>query len=228
MTQPVLPGADINLRAEFSWPAPDQGARPICLVMATTGAHDWDAARHGEDRRAAEALWWAAAAVQGHTRSSNFTSISAALMHSGQPSEASWPYPQGKVAAAPDEPPLACATPPWRTASIAKFELKRDDHEAAIESALGAGSPVILVLRVTDEFDQPDSDGVIAAPAAKSSSRGNHAVLAVGAREVDGYGRHLLIRNSWGPKWAVEGHALLPVRYLATHGLWAATVTGTA
>ena len=196
--------------------------------MATTGAHDWDAARHGEDPRAAEALWWAAAAVQGHARSSNFTSISAALAQSGQPSEASWPYPQGKLAAAPEEPSLACGAPPWRAASIAKLELKRDGHEAAVESRLGAGSPVILVLRVTDEFDQPDLNGVIAAPAAKAPNRGNHAVLAIGAREVDGAGRHLLIRNSWGPKWAVEGHALLPLRYLATHGLWAATVRGLA
>jgi C1A family cysteine protease len=192
--------------------------------MAATGAHDWDAARHAEDVRAAESLWWATVAAQGHTRGADFASIAAALEQSGQPAEATWPYPRGKLSAAPDEPPLACGEPPWRTVSIAKIALKRDGYEAAIEATIRAGRPVIIVLKVTDDFDQPNAAGLIAAPSAKSPSRGNHAVLAVGLSELDIGERHLLIRNSWGPRWAVSGYAFLPTRYLATHGVWAAAI----
>jgi len=194
--------------------------------MAATGAHDWVALSTGDDPRSAEALWWATAAVQGHAAGSSLDSVTAALSETGQPSEVSWPYPQGRLVAAPDDPPTACAPPPWLRATLSGTVLERDGREIAIDGTLAAGVPVIIALAVTDDFDQPDPDGVIARPSAKAPSRGNHAILAVGARDIDGKGRYLVIRNSWGSKWAIDGYALLPMDYLATHGLWAATLSG--
>ena len=41
-----------------------------------------------------------------------------------------------------------------------------------------------------------------------------HAVVAVGHGTVDGIPA-ILIRNSWGPGWGLEGHAWLTERFLA-------------
>lgn len=223
MTQPP-PKTIIDLRPKDPHPVPDQGARPTCLAMATTGAHDYLAAASGDEQRAAEALWWSATRLQGHANGASLTSVGKALEQTGQPEDSRWPYPDRRLTPTPEDPPVDCGSPPWRTAilSIVNVNGKRFEHE--LEAQLAAGRPVIVILEVTDAFDVPDAEGVIETPPRTAMSQGNHAVLAVGLCDLDSRGRHLIIRNSWGAEWAVGGHALLPLAYLVTHGVAAAVV----
>lgn len=225
MSQPALPSASIDLRPNTTPPAPDQGARPTCLAMAATGAHDSLAASVGEAPRSAEALWWSAVQIQGNTlNGTTIPTIRAALAQTGQPEDAVWPYPVERLTPQPESPPAACSAPPWRAGVLVAFAVGDGSFETTCESHLAAGRPVILILKVTDDFDSPNGSGVISAPGRRAANRGAHAVLILGMQDVDGLGRHLIIRNSWGPLWGVAGYALLPLRYVSTHGVQASVV----
>lgn len=223
MKPPGPQSVSLDLRCQINHKPADQGPRPACLAIATTAAHDYLAAAKGDDNRAAESLWWAATRIEGHTGGLSLQSVGKALIDTGQPSELLWPYPSQLLTTDPEEPPAGCGNPPWRTAVL--MEVARDwtSVEPEIEKSLIAGTPVIVILAVTDAFDSPEA-GRIASPPKKAPSRGNHAVLAVGLEEIEGHGRHLIVRNSWGPKWGVNGDAFLPLSYLATHGIKAAVL----
>jgi hypothetical protein len=60
----------------------------------------------------------------------------------------------------------------------------------------------------------PDEFGVVRAAAGEGPDpMRRHAVIAVGHGMVDG-ARAVLIRNSWGAAWGVEGHAWLPELFI--------------
>ncbi len=64
-------------------------------------------------------------------------------------------------------------------------------------------------------FFQPRGDGVVdPANDELPEPAQRHAVVAVGHGTVDGTPA-ILIRNSWGPGWGLEGHAWLTERFLA-------------
>jgi len=224
VTQPQLPAAAIDLRDQRLSRCLDQGVRPICLAIAATAAHDFVAMAHGDEERAAEALWWAATMLQGHTRGLSLESVRTALAETGQPPETLWPYRATDLFPQPQEPPASCGEPPWRLAVITRVAENRKQFEREIEAHLLSGSPVIVILAVTDMFDRP-VQGIVGMPSPRAASRGNHAVLAVGVQDVLDRGRHLIVRNSWGPGWGVNGDGMLPMSYLGTHGIGAAVLT---
>lgn len=82
-----------------------------------------------------------------------------------------------------------------------------------ITVALAGARPVVLGLRITDAFYHPDAKGLIKF-AASDIERGRHAVLAVGYGQTSGDAAFLLIRNSWGPEWGLDGYAWLPRSYV--------------
>ena len=224
MTQPVLPSAIIDLRPGNPPPAPDQGSRPTCLAMSITGAHDFLAAEAKEPSRAAEALWWSAVQMQGHARGTTLPVVRAALEQDGQPEDALWPYPTARLSPDPEQPPTSCGPSPWRVAAASAMDVRGSSFERDCEAHLAQGRPVVVIVQVTDEFAVPDPHGIIAVPARRAPSYGAHAVLVMGMRDIDVRGRYLIIRNSWGPHWGNAGYALLPLAYLATHGIQAAVV----
>lgn len=74
---------------------------------------------------------------------------------------------------------------------------------------LACGHPVVVGLRVTDQWDAPDE--VIAAPS--GDVRGGHAVCLVGYQR-DGDRVQVRVRNSWGSTWAADGEAWLDAAWL--------------
>ncbi len=93
--------------------------------------------------------------------------------------------------------------------------LAHDGIEEHIEDALTAGLPVVVVLEITDQFENPAPDGEIDVPPLTAPVNDYHAVTAVAAAtNATGTARRLLIRNSWGPGWAAGGYGWLPYDYL--------------
>lgn len=214
----------VDLRPLISSILLDQGARPVCVPFALSLAHEAAAASTSNLAMAPEAIWW---------RASTLALVSAggmlledagdALTVTGQPSLNDWPW-NPFLGAATEPPPAAAGAPPWRTATMTALTLAHDGIEDELEDALAAGSPVVLVVEVTTEFESVTAGGLIDVPDIRSPAGDYHAILAVGATTDADRGRLLLVRNSWSEYWGAGGYGWLPLDYLIAHAVQAAIV----
>jgi C1A family cysteine protease len=206
-------------------PVLDQGQRGTCVAFAVTAAHEIARAAGtavSEDL-SEEALYWGCKVIDGNWRTgTSFDSAAAAISTTGQPLEAVWPYEPRRRAGVRYDPPSK-PTADWHTSGLDKAILDL----ASVRTELDAGRPVVLGLTLFDTLFRPSPDGRINAPAVGSSTRGKHAVLAVGHDTGA-----LLIRNSWGTTWALGGYGWLSNDYAEQHLLevWVieSTVAGAA
>jgi len=80
-----------------------------------------------------------------------------------------------------------------------------------VRRALADGMPVVVAMRVFESIGKVNSSGMLPMPTANDKSMGGHAVLAVG---YDNAKKVLIIRNSWGSKWADGGYFYMPYEYV--------------
>ncbi|TFV88118.1 hypothetical protein E4P40_10450 [Blastococcus sp. CT_GayMR20] len=219
---------NVDLRPLISSSLMDQGARPVCLPFALSHAHDalLDAQTGpgASTAMAPEAVWWHCTVHRQTSLGGMLLEDGAlALRDSGQPPLADWPW-NPHLGVGTEDPPTAAGSPPWQQVAAAELHLAHDGVEDPIEDALAAGHPVVLIVEVTDEFDDAGPDGSIDVPDIRSPEGDYHAVLVVGAATHAELGRRLLIRNSWGPYWGAGGYGWLPLDYLVANALQAAVL----
>ncbi|WP_298461259.1 C1 family peptidase [uncultured Cellulomonas sp.] len=220
---------DIDLRGLVGDTILDQGYRPTCVAVATSAAHEaliGTPAAPSEDL-APEALWWHATRA-GLTSAAGMLlrDVGPALNGPGQPELTKWPYNRA-LGAGTENPPDDLSDPPWHRARLDDLPLLHDGVEQPIEDALDTSYPVILILEVTDQFYNPDEDGIVALPGVRATAGGYHAVVCVGAATHPIHGRMLLVKNSWGPVWGLGGYGWLPLAYLVAFAVQAARVLET-
>lgn len=195
-----------DLRGSFGLPR-DQGARPTCLAFATSDAHA--AARGPWEDLSCEYLFYHTKRRETTTPTTGAkpSSIRQALEHDGQPIESDWTY----LESVPSDlsqwvPPSTVGTLFRRTSTL----LPGGFEEAW--NLVEAGSPVLIVMTISNAFYVPDDEGVVnSAEAADPAQR--HAVIAVASGEHAGV-NCLLGRNSWGETWGLQGHAWLAEPYI--------------
>jgi hypothetical protein len=183
----------------------DQEQRPTCVSFAVSDAHA--AARTQSEPLSVEHLFHhALAAMQGADTSDGVSLPSAltALAKHGQCNEIGWPY-RSPACTEPMSPPES-AKPSYTRHSAAHSPVFMN-----LTSALDQGRAVILVLLIGMNFMHP-LKGVVDVTG-QESDVAYHCVVAVGHGQVAGQSA-LLIRNSWGPKWGIEGHAWLSETYV--------------
>ena len=207
-----------------------QGPRPLCVPLALSVGHEAARAHPGHPTQplAPEAVWRYCTA-RGQTGPAGMVVEDGAdaLSDEGQPLLVSWPY-NTALGVATEEPPTAAGAPPWHLGTVDRLHLAHDGVEDELEDYLAAGVPVVLLVEVTDEFNDPDPDGYVTLPTIRAPNADYHAVVCVGAVTDPTRGRHLLIRNSWGEYWGAGGYCWLPVAYLVAFVPYAGVVRATA
>jgi len=199
---------DIDLRDRFC-DARDQGLRPTCLVFAVSAAHE--ARRESPDYLSTEYLFYRGAqrSHQDPTKGLSRDAVREALLHDGQPLEASWPYTHNTPNAATWKPPVL--SEPAHTAKI-EYAART---VAQICDYLQTGKPLVLVMSLTGAMYSPDGAAVVRQRAGDRTTTARHAVVAVGMGHADD-GNYILIRNSWGKRWGESGYGWLHEPYLTS------------
>jgi hypothetical protein len=129
-----------------------------------------------------------------------------ALEFDGQCLEVGWPYLQQMPTDLASWIPPATAIPVYRQSST--------PLPTAIDSVIatvGSGVPMVMTILLGERFYTP-ANGLIE-PGPDDADTDYHAVLAVGHGR-DGPRRFVLIRNSWGDDWGLDGHAWVDTAYL--------------
>ncbi len=197
-----------DLRPLFG-PARDQGERPTCLAFAASDAHA--ALRDDWIPLSCEFAFYSAQQRAGRPPTSGalLSSMLDALRVDGQPAENGWPY----LATLPGDlglwqPPAAIGPCYGRDGQTGGNDL------SSIVRSLDRQHPVLLLTMLSGSFFAPDGAGVVD-PANDEHPEPalRHALVAVGHGKVDG-AMAILVRNSWGADWGIDGHAWLTERFL--------------
>ena len=190
-------------------PVRDQGTRPTCLAFAASDTHA--GLREGWTPLSCEYAFFRAQQRSGrrHDQGATLSAMLEALRLDGQPAESGWPY----LDAVPDDP--AHWTPPSDVGPC----FGRKGGPAAIDlgpivEALDSRKPVMLLSTLSQSFFAPANEGVVdPANDEKPDPSLRHAIVAVGHGLAAGQ-KAILIRNSWGAGWGINGHAWLTEKFL--------------
>ena len=208
---------DKDLRSLFG-PARDQDPRPTCMAFAGSDAHA--GARPGWEPLSVEWAYYHALQRDGAEPNEgvSLNAMLETLRVDGQPVEAAWPYITSSFVNVAEYHPPSTGNPLYRRDSVKVLPTV----ERIVEQ-LDRDQPVLLTMSVSHSFFHVPGNGVIAASEPIESHR-IHAVVAVGHGHSSS--DHLiLVRNSWGEDWALEGHAWLHIAYLEPRLLATASLT---
>lgn len=219
-------------------PVEDQGPLGSCTAQAAVGLIEYLMRAGGGDGRDMSRLFlyklsrrllnW-----EGDTGAYLRTAIKAVALF-GLPPECEWPY----VIERYNDEPLAyhfAYAQNFKATTYARLDGYGDGDATldTVKRCLADGFPVAFGFPVYSSIDEVGTGGnyVIPLPGSQDNLIGGHAVLAVGfnddlpvgtpsgattSRKLKGA---LLIRNSWGQEWGVDGYAYLPYEYVRR--LWA-------
>ena len=197
----------VDLRSQFG-PVRDQGARPTCLAFAASDSHA--GIRAGWDPLSCEFAFFHAQRRAGRapTQGAVLAAMLEALKKDGQPVESSWPYLSAVSTDSTQwEPPAAIGPCFGRNGISSGSDL------ADVRSMIALGRPVVMLTMLSGSFFQPVEGIVDPQPGELPEPSQRHAVVAVGCGSVDGK-EAILIRNSWGSFWGIDGYAWLTDEFL--------------
>jgi C1A family cysteine protease len=131
----------------------------------------------------------------------------------GAPHERLWPYKIAKFKTKPSKPAYSDAK---AHPAVLYQRVTRDLQQ--FKGCLASGYPFVFGFTVYASFesDAVAQTGQVPMPAPSEKVLGGHAVLAVG---YDSASSRFIVRNSWGPSWALKGYFTMPFDYLLNDNL---------
>ncbi len=207
-----------DLRARFC-EIRDQGKRPTCMAFAISAAHEF--LQSDDEPLSPEWLYFHGIQISGDPPDAGLANQTAidALKEYGQPIEKTWPYEPAGLPS-PWEPPERPNPIFYATGTNSGFIAD------VVIAALENDAPTVLSLLVDDTFFSWATIGGVSVIQEASMPRdleSGHAVVAVGHGLLNNE-RHILVRNSWGPSWADQGHAWISEEYATKRTFGAITL----
>jgi C1A family cysteine protease len=127
--------------------------------------------------------------------------------------ETMWPYVEPNFA---DRPPAPCYKYAKLHPAVQYSRVLQDPGQ--LKACLASGYPFVFGFTVYESFesDAVAKSGMVPMPGPSETALGGHAVMAVGYNDSV---ERFLVRNSWGPGWAIGGYFTIPYAYLADSNL---------
>jgi C1A family cysteine protease len=209
----------VDLRP-FCPPVYDQKGLNSCSANAVATAVEFDLMKQRGERVIFPSrlfLYYNSRALERRERSNEGVYIRDAIKsvaRQGDCPESLWPYIEHKFAV---RPPKKCYEKALRYKAVQYYRVHRDlDH---LRACLASGYPFVFGFHAHQKFnDVVKHTGVLQLPTPGERVIGKHAVLAVGYNDRH---RRLLVRNSWGRGFGLEGHFTMPYGYLLDEDLTA-------
>ena len=212
----------VDLRA-FCSPIEDQEALGSCTANAAAGLIEYFEKRaFGKYADASRLFIYKATrnllGLTGDTGAYLRTTMGALVLF-GAPPEQYWPY---DITSFDIEPTAFCYAFAANFQAIKYFRLDPPPLTGAqvlqnIKTYLAAGFPSMFGFPVYDEYMHIPASGHVAFPSPNSRLYGGHANVVVGYDDnlpINGDNGALLVRNSWGTGWGLNGYAWLSYRYV--------------
>lgn len=128
------------------------------------------------------------------------------LVKFGVPHENLWPYDVKNFRTKPSKPVWSDGY--WHNIDV---PYAVDQSVRAIRNRLYDGYPVVFGFNVFDSFEVTSKTGKLPMPSQSESIHFGHGVMAVGYNDRI---KCIKVRNSWGPKWANNGHFWMPYDFI--------------
>jgi C1A family cysteine protease len=196
----------------------DQGHLGSCTANAIAGAMEFEQMKQKEKYFMPSRLfiYYNERAMEHTTTSDSGAQIRDGIKSVGKQGdcpEKLWPYDIAKFS---QQPPASCYKNATKHKAVLYQRVSRIANQ--MKGCIASGYPFVFGFSVYDSFMIPDvaQTGHAKMPGAKDKLEGGHAVMAVG---YDDENKWFIIRNSWGPRWGIEGYFTLPYEYLENENL---------
>lgn len=215
--------ASIDLR-QWCSPIEDQGNIGSCTANAGVGLLEYFERRaYGKHLDGSRLfLYKATRNLLGWTgdQGASLRATMKAMVLFGVPPETHWPY---KVTKYDEEPPAFCYAFAQNYKALNYYRLDPPGTSTSqllttIKNNLAANLPCMFGFTVYSSIPPVgDGKGEIPYPLKGESVLGGHAIVAVGFNDTKMIGKNkgaLLIRNSWGTNWGMQGYGWLPYAFV--------------
>ncbi|UVT22330.1 MAG: C1 family peptidase [Nitrospira sp.] len=206
----------VDLRDGCS-PVENQGQLGSCTANALVGNLEFLEKRAGHNPTNLSRLfiYYNERAMEGTIREDAGAMIRdgvKSLVKLGVCTEKLWPY---KIERFTKKPSQACYKQA-RNRQVTSYH--RVIGLQQMKQCLAEGYPFVFGFSVYEAFESPQvaKTGQLDLPKPSEKQIGGHAVLAVG---YDEQAQRILVRNSWGADWGIQGYFTMPYDYISNDNL---------
>jgi hypothetical protein len=197
-------------------PVRDQGQRNTCVSFSLTFLNEQ--LRNFSMDLSVEFLHWTTKRRYNATKTGvNPDTACDVVVSTGQPIESTWPYDPtlDENAAGYAAPVSATNARKYRASAFSNPAIPTFEQ---MESVLESNGPFALGIELWSPFFFPVKGYIQTPDPQKDQFLGLHLVCAVETRTHESTNqRALLVRNSWGNRWGIEGYGYLSKEYVTRH-----------